>query len=392
TIRLYLVNFESWQNPVTASLSRESIELAELSGHVAKYHYEQDNAFWDAWLAQPERQPFAEAYRRLFPHGLTSVTPDNLLQTYFPDCVLIASLASIASSETGKRLIFNYFYTVDEQTFAIFFPGFRTEAFIQFSEVERYSHFAKTRDGGKWLAMLEASYGYLSKKYINANKRNGKLQFKYHGYSDLATIDPSTVSKTLMNSPSDFINPQLETQERFKELLNSFVDDEKAAGVIINPLFSAHLGLRSFSEIESGHAYSLIGYDKEKDIVYIRDPHGQSAAVENRFTINQHIQSLSSGNSVIFEYMASNPESPDYGFSMDLTVSKINFLLNQTFPGILEVTKGRIPSDVFELRPTSERSPANTGIIEMSVQQLIDTFNVLYFSQCGPYQCPNNDN
>ncbi|WP_257254531.1 hypothetical protein, partial [Endozoicomonas sp. SESOKO3] len=148
TIRLYLVNFESWQNPVTASLNRESIELAELSGRVSKYHHEKDNIFWDAWLAKPERQLFAESYRRLFPHGLTSVTADNLLQGYFPDCVLIASLASIVSSETGKRLTFNYFYPIDEQTFEIVFPGIGRGEVIQFREVERYSHFAKTRDGG----------------------------------------------------------------------------------------------------------------------------------------------------------------------------------------------------------------------------------------------------
>ncbi|AMO54296.1 calpain family cysteine protease [Endozoicomonas montiporae CL-33] len=403
TIRLYLVNFESWQNPVTASLSRESIELAELSGLVAKYHYEQDNAFWNAWLAQPERQPFAEAYKRLFPHGLTSVIPDNLLQNHFPDCVLIALLASIASSETGKRLIFNYFHmTIDEQTFTIVFPGFRKGVSIQFSEVERYSLFAKTRDGGKWLAMLEAAYAHLSKKHLNANKRNGKAQFKYHQYSDLAGVNTLSASEALMNSPTHLlINPQFKTREQFKELLNSFVDEEKAVIFSILPLLStplkfrplvaAPLGLRPFMNIRSLHAYSLIGYDEEKDIVYIRDPKGQSAAAKNRFTINQHIQSLSSGNSVIFEFMTNNPESPDYGVAYGLTEELIRHKLNQTEPEIMDLGKGAIPSDIPSPASTSERSPANTGIIEMSVQQLIDTFNVLLFSQCGPYQCPNND-
>ncbi|WP_422137366.1 hypothetical protein [Endozoicomonas sp. ALC020] len=391
TIRLYLVNFESWQNPVTASLSRESIELAELSGRVAKYHHEQDNTFWEAWLAKPERQPFADGYRRLFPQGLTSITPDNLLQGYFPDCVLIATLASIVSSETGKRLAFNYFYPFDEQTFEIVFPGIAKREVIQFREVERYSHFAETRDGGIWLAMLEAAYAHLSKKYYNVRGRNDRARFEYHQYSELVQVQPPLANEALMNSPSGHINPQFESQDLLKMLLNSFVDDEKAAIFFITSVLSAPLKLRPFEGIGPRHAYSLIGYDKEKEIVYIRDPHGRSDAVESLLTINRHIQPASSENKVIYEYMASNPSSPDYGFALGLTESLITVILNQTFPKALAAGQGVIPLNIARSKPTAERSPARTGIIEITIQQVIDTFNFMYVSRCGPYQCPNDE-
>ncbi|WP_422135240.1 hypothetical protein [Endozoicomonas sp. ALD040] len=393
TIRLYLVNFEQWQNPVTALLSRDSIELAELSGQAAKYHYEQDNGFWDTWLARPERQPFNNAYKRLFPHGLTSITPDNLLQKHFPDCVLIASLASIASSETGKRLIFNYFHTTtDERTFDIVFPGIDDGTLIQFREVERYSHFAETRDGGVWLAMLEAAYAHLSKRFINANRYNRPARFKYHQYSELDGLDEESVLTVLMGSLTDFVNPQLQTQERLKKQLNSFVDNEKAATVSISPPHSALLGLRPFAEIRTEHAYSLIGYDKEKDIVYIRDPEGESDAVENLITINQHTQPLSSENRVIFEVMRSNPGHFSYGVAYGLTRPQVKDLLKHAVPYIFDITKDTIPLNIEGLRSTSERSPASTGIIEMNIGQFIETFNDLFISQCGPYHCPNNDN
>ncbi|WOG28995.1 hypothetical protein [Endozoicomonas sp. 8E] len=393
TIRLYLVNFEPWQNPVTALLSRDSIELAELSGQVAKYHYEQDNGFWDTWLARPERQPFNNAYRQLFPHGLTSITPDNLLQKYFPDCVLIASLASIASSETGKRLIFNYFHTTtDERTFDIVFPGIDDGTLIQFREVERYSHFAETRDGGVWLAMLEAAYAESSKSFVKKYGQDDWTRFDYRKYSKLDGVDQVQAIDVLMGSYSDFINPQLQSQEQLKELLNSFVDNEKVAIFSVDPSLSTLLELRPFARIKSYHAYSLISYDQEKDIVYIRDPHGCSAMLTNFYTINQHIQPLSSGNSEIFEVIKSHPRDPDYKLAYGLTEPELNQFLNQTAPQALDIiAKGKIPY-ISEPISTSERSPARTGIIAMTVEQFIDTFNTLFISQCGPYQCPTDNN
>ncbi|WOG28998.1 hypothetical protein [Endozoicomonas sp. 8E] len=399
TIRLYLVNFESWQNPFTVSLNRESIELAELSGQVAKYHHEQDNTFWDAWLAKPERQPFADAYRRLFPHGLTSITPDSLLQMHFPDCVLIASLASIASSETGKRRIFNYFYAFDEQRFGIFFPGLPSGKVIQFSEVERYSHFAKTRDEGMWLAMLEAAYAHLSKIFLNKNQHNDRARFQYHQYSELYGVPEGHALSILTSSYIDYIYPQLKTHEQIRELLNSLVNDEKAATVSVTvtskPEILNHLGLRPFSRIKSKHAYSLIGYDKEKDVVYVRDPHGWSAAAVNIYTINRHIQTLYSGNSEIFEVIKNLPRDPEYKLAYGLTEPRLYHVLNQTLPKAMMdiiIAKGIIPSDISLPIFTSERSPARTGIIAMTVEQFIDTFNALFISQCGPYQRPTKNN
>ncbi|WP_448218208.1 hypothetical protein [Endozoicomonas sp. 2B-B] len=392
TIRLYLVNFESWQNPVTASLSRKSIELAELSGQVAKYHHEQDNTFWDTWLAKPKQKAFADVYRRLFPHGLTSITPDNLLQNDFPDCVLIATLASIASSETGKRLIFNYFYPINEQTFSILFEGISESIQIEFREFKHHSYFAKTRDGGIWLAVLEAAYAGLSKSFINKNRHNDRAQSKYQQYSELDGIKESDAFHTLMGSHSNLINPQSVTQGRLKELLNSFVDNEKAATVAISPCNSAPLGLKPFAKIENDHSYSLIGYVKEKDVVYIRDPFGKSAAVVNLITIIPHNQHLSEGDSVIFEAMVNDPNHPDYGVAHIMTESGVNNLLNRLDQRIIHMEKETININVERFRPASERSPANTGIIEMSVEQLISTFNTMHISQDGPYQCPINNN
>ncbi|WP_252176573.1 hypothetical protein [Endozoicomonas sp. 4G] len=414
TIRLYLVNFESWQNPVTVSLSRDSIELAELSGQVAKYHHEQDNTFWDAWLAKPERQPYADAYRRLFPHGLTSITPDNLVQRYFPDCVLIASLASIASFETGKRLIFNYFYkTADKEIFSIVFRGSDTNILTRFREVEHHK-FAKTRDGGVWLAMLEAAYNHLPKSFIKKYRQNDWSRFDYRKYSELDEVDENQAFTVLMGSNSNYINPQFQSQEQLKEQLNAFVDNEKVVIVAATPSVSTFLKLRPFAEIRSRHAYSLIGYDKEKDIVYIRDPQGQSDATVNIYTINRHIQTLSSGNSEIFEVINSHPWNPEYKLAYGLTESRLNYFLNQTVAlmmdnGLMEpqlnyflnqtaalmmdnIAKGIIPSNIPLSMSTSERSPARTGIIKMTVEQFIDTFNMMFISQCGPYQCPKSYN
>ncbi len=391
TIRLYLVNFESWQNPVTVSLSRDSIELAELSGQAAKYHHEQDNTFWDAWLAKPERQPFADAYRRLFPHGLTSITPDNLLQRYFPDCVLIALLTSIASSETGKRLIFNYFYkTADEEVFSIAFRGSNTSIPVRFREVEHYK-FAITRDGGIWLAMLEAAYNNLPKSFIKKYQQDDWTRFDYRKYSKLDGVDHVQAIDVLMGSYTDYINPQLQSQEQLKEQLNSFVDNEKIAFLGVDPAVSNLLKLRPFARIVSYHAYSLIGYDKEKDIVYIRDPNGYSATLTNLYTINQHIQPISSGNSEIFEVIKSHPWDPHYKLAYGLTEPELNHFLNQTAPQAVDIIDKSTISDISVPLHISERSPARTGIIEMTLEQFADTFNNMFISQCGPYQCPNNN-
>ncbi|WOG28996.1 hypothetical protein [Endozoicomonas sp. 8E] len=392
TIRLYLVNFESWQNPVTASLNRKSIERAELSGRIARYHHEQDNTFWDVWLEKPKQKACADVYRRLFPHGLTSITPDNLLQKDFPDCVLIATLASIASSETGKRFIFNYFHPINEQTFSILFEGISEGIQIEFREVEHHSYFAKTRDGGIWLAVLEAAYAHLSKRFIDKNRHNDRVQSTYHQYSELVEIKASDAFHTLVGSHSNRINPQSVTLGRVKELLNTFVDNEKAAIVAIAscPTCSALLELRPFAEIIINHAYSLIGYVKEKDVVYIRDPYGKSAVVENLITFIPHNQHLSTGDRVKFKAMMNYPSHPDYGVTYIMTESQVNELLDQTDP-----KKIKMDGDIINIEVPShstERSPANTGIIEMSVEQFINTFNALHISQEGPYQCPENYN
>ncbi|WP_257287175.1 MULTISPECIES: hypothetical protein, partial [unclassified Endozoicomonas] len=102
-------------------------------------------------------------------------------------------------------------------------------------------------------------------------------------------------------------------------------------------------------------------------------------------------QPLSSENSVIYEYMASNPGSPDYGFASGLTKSQVTIILNQTFPKEMAARQGAIPANVARSKTTIKRSSANTGIIEMTVRQVIDTFNFMYISMCGPYQCPNEE-
>ncbi|WP_257276000.1 hypothetical protein, partial [Endozoicomonas sp. SESOKO4] len=259
-----------------------------------------------------------------------------------------------------------------------------------FREVMHHSDFAKTRDGGIWLAVLEAAYAHLSKRFINSRRQDEWAQRKYGQYSELSGLYEQHALAVLMSSDSYYINPQLQTQERLREQLNSFVDNEKAATVSINPSVSIHLELRPFAGIKTLHAYSLIGYDKEKDIVYIRDPHGESDAVTNIYTINRHIQPLSSKDSEIFEVILNYPGLPESGLSYGLTKPRLNNFLNQTVPDMMDsVANGIIPSNILGFMPISERSAASTGIIEMTLEQFINTFNFMQISQCEPYQCPN---
>ncbi|MET4694795.1 hypothetical protein [Endozoicomonas lisbonensis] len=415
-VRLYLVNFEALQDPVTATLNQASIELAELSGHALSYHHEQDNAFWEAWLAAPEREPFATTYRLIFPQGLTSITPDNILQRRFPDCTLIATLASMANSETGKRRIFNYFKYSDKSSVSVLFPGLPNDrAYIHFSEVEGKSDFATSRDGGKWVAILEAAYAHLSKYHFNHNG-NDPESWWYHQYSELVGIKPQDAFKMLAGSSSVNYNPQFESEERLKSALRSFVREGKAAVLGIAYRYSDPISFEAFKDVSRYHAYSVIGYDEQEGVVYIRDPRGESSALKSAFSIIKHQDEALPQGGTVFEFMEhfdyGRGDNKAFGFS---TVGAKRFAasfanvtagypfrfadvtgypyypfvrVRSAFQVVMESkNQVAVAAKRKHFEDFGESAPIKTGVHKMTIKELALTFNELYISQCGLNYC-----
>ncbi|MCW7552801.1 C2 family cysteine protease [Endozoicomonas gorgoniicola] len=396
-VRLYLVNFDTLQTTGTARLSQNSLIQANFSGQQLLYNHEKDWLFWSDWLSHPDRSAHAIIYYLMFPYGLTSITPDNILQKNYPDCVLIAALASIANSETGKRLILQYFQGGDSGGVYVAFPGVPEQSFyIRLYDIVANENLAESRDRGLWPGVLESAFAVLPKNR-KFKYNNGPLtQIKYGKFAKLHGVDPSLAFAVLTGASTEIDNIQLQTEDHLAQQLNKIIKEDRIAFLTMESTYS-HFRTGLMSKIIPYHAYSIIGYNEAQRQVLLRNPHGNSSIIQQSFSVLPHKTNTSGKPQFVYEFLFhSFPKHLRKSFlfteeqarSYASPASNITSnLIKSIFQSAIDNKRGIDGAYFIRAPSNSETSQELTGIVRMSLEEAIHSFNHLTYTACGLSYC-----
>lgn len=258
----------------------------------------------------------------VFPEGLRSVDPHYVHQGTLADCMFLASLASVISSDSGRQLISNSIGKNKDGSYTVSFAGDPASKVIvsplSRMELSLYAHASKP-DGtveGLWLPILEKAYG----QYRIARQNPGEhaLRFLKHGIMEgrwtsaplfsgfgasygardnkaleLLTGKPVIVLETTDWAIGDFglgkhyVTPrQIMSWFRRPQVIKNFLDEQH--GYLTEMVSSGAVGTAT-CEISSNtqkvglrhhHAYAVFNYDCVNKILTLYDPYGNSEYVD----------------------------------------------------------------------------------------------------------------
>ncbi|UYM14182.1 C2 family cysteine protease [Endozoicomonas euniceicola] len=282
TIQFLLVNFNQLQYPGTIGINEYSIEMEKQNGHFLEIKgdshegkdEDKDHKFWLDWLSLDDHKAFSEQYLKLFPNGLGSITPRNIIQNKYDDCVLIAALASLASSQTGKRVIFNYFKDFQQDDVVIKFPGFEGQTFhLPVKSTDTFA--AKSRDYALWPEIIESAMARVLEIMKHTPRNINILKLRH---SNKYTLDAVCyfkafiiLTKTTFVHFITYLNNN--NKKKLHELLKILM---RSGGIATLSKETDNDPYHSLRDLSKKHAYAIIKYEPETKILTLKDPYGFS--------------------------------------------------------------------------------------------------------------------
>ena len=231
--------------------------------------------------------------RYLFPQGgIANISPDRIVQGRFSDSQLIAAISSLARTVSGRELIRSYFSFENEPYVTVDLPGAPQLFNVALADIE--DDYSYAYGDGRWPNVLEAAIAmYMDKFYfvdISVNAISAAHPFvvdRAHGttFDDdyyLQGIDGAlTVIKLLTGYDADYAYIDKLNLEDLHKKLTDYTNQSK---IITAGIFSTLNDDRGeITEIlESGHVYSILGYDSAKKQVTLRNPRDKGAMLDIR--------------------------------------------------------------------------------------------------------------
>ena len=280
SIEVLLANFDQLQNDQEITSNQvlsdtlSSIQL-NLSGTKNK------DIIWKQ--VQSDRDPYAF----IFPNGLESISPYNIHQGAVPDCVLMASIASLAKTPQGKRKIMNMI-RYDNHTVSVTFPGFSQVLEVDLlSILNSYQIFsASTQDNGLWLNILEDAYSQLtwaeeSEVYDN----DGLYYLSNYPFEPMSLVHLFQGSYKVLDGLNVHYAIKALTNRQAQELFIHHYSTDQLRKVLIRLNETSTIITTSpaylddvLPELAKHHSYSILGYNPYTDQVIIRNPWGDTSA------------------------------------------------------------------------------------------------------------------
>ena len=227
----------------------------------------------------------------LFPHGMDSITPKNIMQGRFGDCQAIAAISSLAGIRSGGEIIMSYFSNENEQHVTVTLPGSSQPFDVTIADIENNKSYARTLDGGLWLAVLEKAIALYNRAFYYGRKftyYNADDEFAHiiHGtiLDDsyyLKGISGRLVMKLLTNSDAY----KIPISELSLNDLHRKLTTYTACSKIVTASTSCAMnddGGEITEALPSCHAYSILWYDPDEKLVTLRNPHGESGMLDTR--------------------------------------------------------------------------------------------------------------
>ena len=223
---------------------------------------------------------------------MANIWPDSIIQGQFGNSRLTAAISSLARTKSGRALIRSYFSFKNEQYVTVDLPGARLPFDVALADIEADDNYAY--GDGRWSNALEAAIAmYMGKFYfvsIPVDTINAAHPFvvdRAHGktFDDdyyLQGIDGAlTVIKLLTGSDADYAYIDKLNLEDLHKKLTDYTNQSK---IITAGIFSTLNDDRGeITEIlESGHVYSILGYDPDKKQVTLRNPRDEGVMLDIR--------------------------------------------------------------------------------------------------------------
>lgn len=259
---------------------------------------------------------------RLFPHGVDSVKPDAVIQGQICDCKFLATVVCLASTPAGREQIHSMIRDDNGDEYTVSFPG--ADGTIKLKQPNRqelyYSARTSNENGfyrfgnGTWLPVLEKAYGTYRNTHQSIDRliirtiKHAILECRFDPSSELPSFGAAygaadneacriltgheavvvpTVSWEIGDSGVGQFGER-KVRSWFsrnvvkKEIIakqESLLMQISNSGKVVLGITGGLVDLSKFG-LRSHHAYAILAYDRERQIITVRDPLGASVLRE----------------------------------------------------------------------------------------------------------------
>lgn len=215
----------------------------------------------DEWYAH-HRQQMEGFSTELFANGLPDV--NAIQQGGIGDCYFLASLGSAVAQD--PQAVADMVVREDDGTYTVTFPDGQS-ANVAAPTLAEMATYGRSGADGMWVTLFERAAGRIADEdaVIPAEALDGGSFMSRWG-TNLFSGDGSTNTDQLGLTANDTTRDRMES---------AFSDGRVVVANINNDLLGDNR-----DGLPVGHAYSVLGYDRETDTVTIRNPHGRSEVVD----------------------------------------------------------------------------------------------------------------
>jgi hypothetical protein len=195
---------------------------------------------------------------------IKDIKPEAVEQGTVGNCYFMATLASVA--KTNPQIIQRILHMNEDGTYTITFPGARDEPITvpRPTDVELILYAQATRYG-IWAPIIEKAYGkYLSNHNVGKSRisaeNTGNATERVHHAMDLLT-----------GQTGQWKNIPSADYEELVEILDDATTQKRILVAVTDGRGDHHKNSQGIPEL---HAYSVIDWDKKKEVITLRNPWG----------------------------------------------------------------------------------------------------------------------
>lgn len=224
-----------------------------------------------------EEEAAREREEEVFPNGVESVRIDNIDQGALGDCYFLAAV--VGAVDRDPQAVKDMITINDDGTYDVKFPGADEAVTVNKDDIN--PAYAEAGPDGLWLAILERAYA----QYDNENSVIYENDDPYDSIEGGRTHTGINIM-TGHDTDGDVLSVTTLSTTREK-LMAALPPGEKGRLVSVGTRNNIPWVENSKYDngIVHGHAYAVIAFDPETDMVTIRNPHGNNSEKGSQFTM-----------------------------------------------------------------------------------------------------------
>ncbi len=192
------------------------------------------------------------------------ISPEHIHQGSGGSCVLLATAAGLSQGELSSM-----FEQTDQGNYRVAFADGREETVHEPTLAERLYH-SQGADHERWPALLELAFAQRS----YSDRRSHDDQTGNSFRSGINGVDPTEAMRALTGRSASQYSLDERTLDQARELLSQAMtsDGPVVCGSRMQPLGGRISPEELNNGIANSHAYTVLGYDAETDLVSLQNP------------------------------------------------------------------------------------------------------------------------